>query len=59
MKKYEITQVKSAIGVSPKQKLFLKSLGLRKIGSKVEVAVTPSSSALVKKLLHLITVVEA
>jgi large subunit ribosomal protein L30 len=54
MKKYVITQVKSAIGTSPKQKLFLKSLGLKKIGSKIEVPVNSSSEGLVKKVLHLV-----
>lgn len=59
MKKYIITQIKSAIGTSPRQKLYLKSLGLKKIGSKVEVEVNASSTGLVKKVLHLVTVVEA
>ena len=54
MQKYIITQVKSQIGITPKQKLFCKSLGLRKIGSVVEVEVNSSSTGLVKKLLHLI-----
>lgn len=54
MKKYIITQVKSIIGLNPNQKLYLKSLGLKKIGSKVEVEVTPSSTALVKKVFHLV-----
>ena len=56
MKKYIITQVKSSIGTNPKQKLYLKSLGLKKIGSKVEVAVNSSSEGLVKKVLHLVKV---
>jgi large subunit ribosomal protein L30 len=56
MKKYIVTQVKSSIGISPKQKLYLKSLGLKKIGSKIEVAVNPSSEGLVKKVLHLVKV---
>lgn len=56
MKKYIITQVKSSIGTTPKQKLYLKSLGLKKIGSKVEVEVNSSSEGLVKKVLHLIKV---
>ena len=54
MKKYVITQIKSSIGISPKQRLFLKSLGLKKIGSRVEIEVTPSSQSLVNKVLHLI-----
>lgn len=54
MKKFIITQIKSAIGTSPKQKLFLKSLGLKKIGHKIEVPVNSSSEALVKKVSHLI-----
>lgn len=54
MKKYILTQTVSSIGSLPKQKLFLKSLGLGKIGKKVEVEVNPSSEALVKKVLHLV-----
>jgi large subunit ribosomal protein L30 len=54
MKKYIITQIKSSIGLTPKQKLYLKSLGLKKIGSKVEVEVNSSSKGLVEKVLHLI-----
>lgn len=56
MKRFIITQIKSAIGTSPKQKLFLKSLGLKKIGSKVEVEVNSSSESLVKKVAHLVKV---
>lgn len=58
MKKYIITQIRSAIGTSPKQKLFLKSLGLKKIGSKVEVTSNSSTEALIKKVLHLVKVEE-
>jgi large subunit ribosomal protein L30 len=56
MKKYIITQVKSAIGTTPRQKLCLKSLGLRKIGSKIEIESNSSSEGLIKKVLHLIKV---
>lgn len=58
MKNYTITQVKSSIGVEPRQKLYLKSLGLRKIGSTVVTPKTPSSEGLVKKVLHLVKVQE-
>ena len=54
MKKYIITQTRSSIGISPKQKLCLKALGLKKIGSKVEVEINLSSKGLVNKVLHLI-----
>jgi large subunit ribosomal protein L30 len=56
MKKYIITQKRSSIGLTPKQKLYLKSLGLKKIGSKVEVESTSSSEGLIKKVLHLVKV---
>ena len=56
MKKYIITQVRSAIGTTPRQKLYLKSLGLKKIGSKVEVESNSSSEGLIKKVLHLVKV---
>jgi ribosomal protein L30 len=53
---YNVTQVRSEIGTAPQQKLFLKSLGLRGIGTKVQLAVNLSSTSLIKKVIHLIKI---
>jgi large subunit ribosomal protein L30 len=54
MANYTVTQIKSSIGVRPQAREYLKSLGLRGIGSTVVVPQTLSSDGLVKKAAHLI-----
>ncbi|HMR73752.1 MAG TPA: 50S ribosomal protein L30 [Polyangiaceae bacterium] len=56
--KLSVTQVRSAIGRPHPQRAVLKGLGLRGIGSKVEVANTPSFRGMVKKVMHLVEVQE-
>ena len=56
MEKIKITQVKSPINRTKKQKLTLLALGLRKIGMTVEHDRTPNILGMVKKVSHLITV---
>ena len=56
MEKIKITQVKSPINRTKKQKLTLLALGLRKIGMTVEHDRPPNILGLVKKVSHLITV---
>ena len=56
MEKIKITQVKSTINRTKKQKLTLLALGLRKIGMTVEHDRTPNILGMVKKVSHLITV---
>lgn len=53
-----IKQVRSEIGRPNPQRLVLKGLGLRGIGSTVEVANTPSFRGMVRKVLHLVAVEE-
>ena len=58
MDKIKIKQVRSRIGRPKDQKLTLDSLGLTKINKVVEHNATPQISGMVKKIQHLITVVE-
>jgi len=58
MAKIKITQVKSSIDRSKKQKDTLKALGLRKMHQTVEQEATPQILGMVKKVQHLISVEE-
>jgi len=58
MKKIKITQVKSVIDRSLRQKKTMQALGLRKINASVEVVATPQILGMVTKVNHLIIVEE-
>ncbi|MEO5499996.1 MAG: 50S ribosomal protein L30 [Ginsengibacter sp.] len=58
MKKIKITQVKSGIDRSERQKLTLQALGLRNLNASKEVEATPQILGMVKKVEHLIKVEE-
>ena len=58
MKKIRITQVKSGIDRSERQKLTLKALGLKKMHASKEVEATPQILGMVKKVDHLVKVEE-
>ncbi|MEO6814890.1 MAG: 50S ribosomal protein L30 [Ginsengibacter sp.] len=58
MKKIKITQVKSGIDRSERQKLTLQALGLNKLNATKEVEATPQILGMVKKVNHLIKVEE-
>jgi large subunit ribosomal protein L30 len=58
MKKIKITQVKSGIDRSERQKLTLKALGLTKLNATKEVEATPQILGMVRKVNHLIKVEE-
>jgi len=58
MSKIRVTQVKSKIGSSKRQKRTLEALGLRRINSKVEVEASPQILGMVRKVLHLVQVEE-
>jgi large subunit ribosomal protein L30 len=59
MKKLVVSQRVSVIGRPYDQRLILKGLGLRGVGSEVTVANTPSFRGMIKKVLHLVSVREA
>ena len=58
MAKIKITQVKSGIDRSERQKQTLIALGLRKINASREVEATPQILGMVNKVSHLIKVEE-
>ena len=58
-KKLIVTQLKSGIGRSARQKQILKGLGLRGINKSVTIDNTPSFRGAVKKVLHLVHVEES
>ena len=53
MAKIKITQIRSSINRTGRQKKTLESLGLRKIGMTVEHENTPNILGMIKKVNHL------
>ena len=58
MKKIKITQVKSGIDRSERQKQTLIALGLKKLNAFKEVEATPQILGMVTKVSHLVKVEE-
>jgi large subunit ribosomal protein L30 len=58
MKKIKITLVKSPIDRPERQKDTLKALGLNKLNATKEVEATPQILGMVRKVEHMITVVD-
>jgi len=56
MAKIRITQVRSRIGKSQRQKLTLDALGIRKLNHSVEHEATPQILGMVEKVRHLVKV---
>jgi large subunit ribosomal protein L30 len=56
--KLEVRQTGSVIGRPHTTRRIVDGLGLRGLGSKVVVENTPSFRGMIKKVLHLVTVVE-
>ncbi|MBR1626019.1 MAG: 50S ribosomal protein L30 [Bacteroidales bacterium] len=54
MKKVRVTQVKSGIGYPLREKMTLRSLGLRKMHQTVEHNVTPQIMGMIAKVNHLV-----
>jgi len=54
----KIKQVRSKIGYPVDQKRTLQALGLHKISQVVEVEDNPSIRGMIRKVNHLVTVVE-
>ncbi len=59
MGKIKITQVKSVIDRSKKQKATMQVLGLKKIRQSVVVEETPQIKGMVSKVSHLVTIESA
>ena len=58
MKKIKITQVKSVIDRSARQKKTIEALGLKKLHSTVEMEATPQILGMVRAVNHLVKVEE-
>ncbi|PZX64784.1 50S ribosomal protein L30 [Hydrotalea sandarakina] len=58
MKKIKITQIKSGIDRSERQKKTLVALGLNKLHATREVEATPQILGMVNKVSHLVKVEE-
>ena len=56
MAKIKISLVRSTIGVLPKQRATVRSLGLRKIGSSTVQEASPAIAGMVKTVSHLVKV---
>ena len=56
MAKVKVTQVKSTIDRTERQKATVKALGLKKINHTVEVELTPQIDGMIKKVSHLVKV---
>jgi len=57
-KKVRITLVRSTISRKPNQRKTAQALGLRKIGSSIEVALNPSIQGMISTIDHLVKVEE-
>ena len=58
MATFKIKQIKSRIGAPKDQKDTLHALGLRKISQVVEVEDTPSCRGMIRKVHHLVSVID-
>ena len=59
MEKIKVIQIRSSIKRIKSQKRTLEALGLRGIGKEVVHDATPSFLGMIKKVEHLVSVVEA
>lgn len=58
MSKVKITQVKSTIGKTGRQKATIVALGLKKMHQTVEKEATPQILGMIRKVAHLVKVEE-
>ena len=59
MARLRLTQVRSAIGQSPRHRGTLRALGLGRIGKTAEHDENPAIAGMVRKVRHLVKVEEA
>ena len=59
MAKIKVTQIRSRIGSSARQKKTLDALGLRKMNKTVELEGNPQVLGMVNKVKHLVKVEES
>ncbi len=58
IKKIKIQQFKSAIGYNKRQKLTLEALGIKRLNQVVEQKDTPQLRGMVRKVSHLVKILE-
>jgi len=58
MKKYKISQIRSAIGRPERQKKTLQALGLRKLNRSIIIEGTPQLMGMVDQVKHLLSIEE-
>jgi large subunit ribosomal protein L30 len=58
MAKIKLTQIKSGIGSTKRQKRTLEALGIRKMNNTIEVKNTPQIQGMITKVRHLLKVEE-
>jgi large subunit ribosomal protein L30 len=56
MAKLKITQIKSAIDRTPRQKRTIEALGLKRLHQTVELNDTPQVRGMISKVSHLVQV---
>ena len=56
VQKVKVTQIRSKIGSSKRQRLNLEALGLRRINHTVEHDATPQILGMIEKVKHLVRV---
>jgi len=55
----KVTQFKSAIGYNKRQKLTIEALGIRRLGQIKEHKDPPEIRGMVRKVSHLVRIIEA
>lgn len=58
MAKIKVTQIKSGIGSTKRQKRTLEALGIKKLNNTIEVENTPQVLGMIAKVKHLLKVEE-
>ena len=56
MAKIKVTQIKSLIGQSERQRSTMRSLGIRKMHQTVEVESNPQILGMIQKVKHLVRI---
>jgi len=58
MAKIKVTQIKSGIGSTKRQKRTLEALGIKKLHNTVELEASPQVEGMVNKVKHLLRIEE-
>jgi large subunit ribosomal protein L30 len=58
MKKVKVTQIKSGIGRTRKQKDTLTALGFKRMNQTLEIELSPAVAGMVDKVKHLLRIEE-